>query len=449
MYISWLYSKAKRMNYNQTLHYLYQQLPMFHRIGSAAYKANLDNTLAICHMLGNPETQFKSIHVAGTNGKGSTSHMLAAVFQKAGYKTGLYTTPHLKDFRERIKINGKKISKKYLINFVDQHKQGFEKIQPSFFEWTVGLAFQFFAEKQVDIAIIEVGLGGRLDSTNVIIPELSLITNISFDHTNLLGNTLTKIAREKAGIIKPGVPVVISQSQPKVKSVFKAKAKESGSPIFFADECIKHKQQQYLPVQSKTKHEFVTQHKKYSITCDLPGTYQKYNVAGVLTALEILKEKFNLPDASIRKALKEVKKTTGLHGRWEVIHKKPRVICDTGHNADGLAQVMESIDREFNSGLVKGTLHVVFGAVNDKDIAAVFSLLKTNKYFAKAHYYFCKPAIPRAMDVALVAQEAFQNGLSGNSYSTVKKALKAAVKNADKKELVFVGGSTFVVAEVV
>jgi dihydrofolate synthase / folylpolyglutamate synthase len=437
------------MNYKQTLNYLYGQLPMFHRIGAAAYKANLDNTVAICKLLGNPENKFKSIHVAGTNGKGSSSHMLAAVFQQAGYKTGLYTSPHLKDFRERVKINGKKISKKHITNFVKKHKTSFEKIQPSFFEWTVGLAFDYFAEEKVDIAIIEVGLGGRLDSTNVITPLVSLITNISYDHTVLLGDTLSKIAVEKAGIIKPGVPVVISQTQKEIKNVFIEKAKKTKSKIYFADTDFTGEGEFYFPVKNLTSHSFMHKNKVKSILSDLPGTYQKYNIGGVLEVLEILKNKFKIKDRHIAKGLKKTKKLTGLHGRWEVLNKNPRVICDTGHNTDGIKQVIDSVNREFISGIVTGKLHVVFGAVNDKDLTEVFLLFKKDPHFSKATYYFCKPNIPRGMELPVLAKNARKYGLKGKTYSSVKKALYTAKNEAKKNDFVFVGGSTFTVAEIV
>ncbi len=438
------------MNYKQTLDYLFARLPMYQRIGAAAYKADLNNTLAICKLLHNPEKKFKSIHIAGTNGKGSTSHMLAAVFQKAGYKTGLYTSPHLKDFRERIKINGKEISKKYVTNFVDTYKSKLEKIEPSFFEWTVGLAFNYFAEEEIDIAIIEVGLGGRLDSTNVIKPLLSIITNISYDHTNLLGNTLEKIASEKAGIIKPKIPVVISETQPKIKQVFIKKAKETKSEIYFADELLIHQEEFYFPKKNTAFHLYNCDGEPMMARTDLQGTYQKHNIAGVICALAVLTNDFPMKDADMHKGLLHVKKLTGLHGRWEILNKKnPRIICDTGHNKEGIKQVIDCIDREFDSKMVKGKLHVVFGAVSDKDVAEIFRLLKTNKHFASAQYYFCKPNIPRGMEVSVLHKAALKQGLKGEVYKSVKTALKAAKMAAKSKELVFVGGSTFTVAEVV
>jgi len=442
------------MNYKQTLDYLYARLPMYQRIGAAAYKADLNNTLAICKLLKNPEAKFKSIHIAGTNGKGSTSHMLAAVLQQAGYKTGLYTSPHLKDFRERIKINGKDIPEKYITSFVEKHTTDFEKIEPSFFEWTVGLAFKYFADEKVDVAIIEVGLGGRLDSTNVIKPLASIITNISFDHTNLLGNTLQKIAKEKAGIIKPGIPVIIGQYQAKVAKVFINKAIKYKTQIRFGDGNFQHQKEVYSTKKMLNKHFYISytsdKAKPVSYEVDLPGTYQKYNIGAALTTLDTLKKDFKISERDIKKALKNVKKITGLHGRWEILNKKnPRVICDTGHNKDGIKQVIDCIDREFDSEIVKGKLHVVFGAVSDKDVSEIFSLLKTNKHFASARYYFCKPNIPRGMDTTTLSKAAIKQGLDGDVYSSVKEALKAAKKTAKSKELVFVGGSTFTVAEVV
>jgi dihydrofolate synthase / folylpolyglutamate synthase len=438
------------MSYKQTLDYLYARLPMFQRVGAAAYKANLNNTYAICKLLNNPEKKFKSIHVAGTNGKGSTSHMLAAVFQQAGYKTGLYTSPHLKDFRERIKINGKEIPKRYIVNFVEKYATNFEKIEPSFFEWTVGLAFKYFADEKVDIAIIEVGLGGRLDSTNVIKPILSLITNISYDHINLLGNTLQKIAVEKAGIIKPSVPVVISETQSNVKQVFINKAKANKSEIHFSDKLFVHQKESYLPKKGFTNHLYKNKGKQVSVLSDLPGTYQQYNIAGVLAALTILKKEFTIKDTHITKALQKVKKLTGLRGRWEIVSKKnPRVICDTGHNKEGIKQVIDCVNREFASKMVTGKLHVVFGAVNDKNVSEIFSLLRADTYFSAATYYFCKPNIPRGMDTSVLSKAAFKHGLKGKEYKSVSRALKVAKKVSKPKELIFVGGSTFTVAEIV
>ncbi len=437
------------MTYKQTLQYLYKQLPMFHRIGAAAYKADLNNTYAICKLLKNPENKFKSIHVAGTNGKGSSSHMLAAVFQQAGYKTGLYTSPHLKDFRERIKINGKPIPQKKIISFVKKHSSDFEKIKPSFFEWTVGLAFDYFANEKVDIAIIEVGLGGRLDSTNVIRPIASLITNIGYDHTALLGNTLQKIAKEKAGIIKPKTPVIISETQKEIKNVFISSATKNKSQLLFANAVYIHKNEKYLALKQQCRHTYLLKNKELSITSDLSGTYQKNNIAGVLATLQIAKQSFTLTDKNILKGLKKVKKLTGLHGRWELINKKPHVFCDTGHNAEGIKEVIKCVSREYDFKTVKGKLHVVFGAVNDKDLSSIFSQFKKDKHFAKAIYYFCKPNIPRGMEEEILVKTAAKYKLKGEKYSSVAKALSAAKRAAKSHKLVFVGGSTFTVAEVV
>lgn len=436
------------MNYQQTLDYLYSQLPMFQRIGSAAYKDNLDNTIAICKLLGNPENKFKSIHVAGTNGKGSTSHLLASILQSAGYKTGLYTSPHLKDFRERIKINGEMIPQHYVVGFVSKYKTDFEEIKPSFFEMTVGLAFDYFVKEQVDIAIIEVGLGGRLDSTNVINPELSLITNISFDHTALLGNTLEKIAREKAGIIKSGVPAIIGETQGETKNVFINKAKEENGPLIFADQRYKAVNVEHHIVNErlmlgmdivKTINNIETI--AYSdLKCELTGFYQQKNIPAVLYASELLATKgFDISEDHIREGIKNVVKNTGLLGRWQVLSTQPLVIADTGHNEAGIKEVLNNINKTPHK-----KLHFVLGVVNDKDITTILSLLPKN-----ARYYFCKSSIPRALSAEELAKQAATAGLKGEICGTVENALNTAKKNAQLNDLVFVGGSTFTVAEVV
>jgi dihydrofolate synthase/folylpolyglutamate synthase len=431
------------MNYQQTLDYMYTQLPMFQRIGSAAYKANLDNTIAICSLLQNPQDKFKSIHIAGTNGKGSTSHLLASILQSAGLKVGLYTSPHLKDFRERIKINGELIPEQYIIDFVEVYKIDFEKIQPSFFEMTVGLAFDYFATQQVDIAVIEVGLGGRLDSTNVITPELSIITNISFDHTNLLGNTLQKIAEEKAGIIKKEIPVVIGETQVESKSVFIQKAKEQNAPIIFADENFKsknvfHKSGHTLKLFIDIEKDGVLTYE--DLESELLGLYQQKNIITVLTAVEVLNQKgFNLSEKIIREGIKKVITQTGLLGRWQILSTHPLVIADTGHNEAGIKEVLNQLK---NSSYEH--LHFVLGMVNDKDISAILNLLPK-----AATYYFCKANIPRALDADELSTQARNFGLNGSVYSSVANALDAAKVNAKSNDLVFVGGSTFTVAEVV
>lgn len=426
------------MNYTETLDYLYSQLPMFQRIGSAAYKANLDNTIAICKLLDNPENKFRSIHIAGTNGKGSTSHLLASVLQSAGLKVGLYTSPHLKDFRERIKINAEFISEQYIVDFVKKHKSDFENIQPSFFEMTVGLAFDYFADQKVDIAVIEVGLGGRLDSTNVITPELSVITNISYDHTVLLGDTLEKIAIEKAGIIKKGIPVVIGESQTEVKSVFNERADQLSSPIVFADEKYKA-----LNVHHSAGAKLFLNMdigKYTNLQSELLGIYQQKNICTVLSAIDVLNSHgFNLSEAAIRDGIKNVITQTGLLGRWQIISKQPLVIADTGHNEAGIKEVLNQIKQTPHD-----QLHFVLGMVNDKDISKILQLLPKN-----AAYYFCKAQIPRALNAEELAAQAVTAGLKGDTYSSVAEALIAAKKNAKPHDLVFVGGSTFTVAEVV
>ena len=427
------------MTYQQTLDYLFTKLPMYQRVGAAAYKADLNNTIAICKALGNPEKKIKCVHVAGTNGKGSSSHMLAAVLQQAGYKTGLYTSPHLVDFRERIKINGKEIPKTEVVKFVEEYKTTFENTEPSFFEWTVGLAFDYFAKQEVDVAVIEVGLGGRLDSTNVINPVACLITNIGLDHTNLLGNTLPLIAEQKAGIIKSRVTVTISQTQLEVISVFNNKAKELKAPIEFADKS-------YKVVSQKHENNFLVielLHKKTNIKqtyqLDLQGSYQIKNVMGVLNTIDILKEEgFLIEEEVIRKALSQVQKLTGLKGRWHIIQNKPIVIADTGHNQDGIKEVLENLKR-----YTYKKLHFVLGVVNDKDISAILKMLPKD-----AIYYFCKASIPRALDEKELSVQAKKVGLIGKTFKTVPEALTAAKKQAKLSDLIFIGGSTFTVADI-
>ncbi len=426
------------MTYKQTLDYLFTKLPMYQRVGAAAYKANLDNTLAICAKLGNPEKKLKCIHIAGTNGKGSSSHMLAAILQQAGYKTGLYTSPHLTDFRERIKVNGKMIAQADVVKFVEKYKEAFEEIEPSFFEWTVGLAFDHFVKEEVDIAVIEVGLGGRLDSTNVINPVACLITNIGLDHMNLLGDSLQKIATEKAGIIKSRVPVVISQTQLEVISVFNASAKELKAPIEFADKNYKVLSHAYsgnvlaATVLNKRLNQQVT----YEL--DLQGSYQLKNLPGVLNMVDVLRSKgFMIEDKEVTHALRQVQKITGLRGRWQLISEKPLVIADTGHNEDGIREVLANLSR-----YTFRNLHIVLGMVNDKDVSKILKLLPKD-----ALYYFCKASIPRAMDEHELAELAKKAGLKGNVFGTVADALASAKKRATTKDLIFVGGSTFTVAD--
>ncbi|TWR29351.1 bifunctional folylpolyglutamate synthase/dihydrofolate synthase [Mucilaginibacter pallidiroseus] len=427
------------MNYQDTLQYLYTQLPMFTRDGASAFKKNLTNTIALCDILGQPQNRFKSIHVGGTNGKGSTSHMLAAILQTAGCKTGLYTSPHLKDFRERIRINGQMISEETVIDFVAKHQPDFAAIQPSFFEMTVALAFDVFATEQVDIAVIEVGLGGRLDSTNIINPLLSVITNIGWDHMNMLGNTLQLIAGEKAGIIKSYTPVVIGEFQQEVADIFADKALLENAPIRFASEAW-HIVNADIDVNGLLNIAISGIENDYNLQLDLTGTYQQKNLKTVLTAVdELRKQGFDISDEHIATALKQVKLLTGLHGRWEILSRQPLTICDTGHNPEGIREVLKNI-----ASVQYERLHFVIGMVNDKDISKVLAMLPAN-----ATYYFCKPDIPRGLDAENLREQAAAFGFTGQAYPSVTSALKAAQAKAGKHDLVFVGGSTFVVAEVV
>ncbi len=426
------------MTYQQTLEYLYAKLPMFTRVGAIAYKADLGNTILFCNHLKNPEKKFKSIHVAGTNGKGSTSHMLAAIFQKAGYKTGLYTSPHLKDFRERIKINGEMISEKEVVTFVAENQTLIEEISPSFFEATVALAFNHFAKHKVDIAIIEVGLGGRLDSTNIILPEVSVITNISYDHMNILGNTLQEIAGEKAGIIKQRIPVVIGQLQEEVVSVFIAKADEQKAPIYFASEEWEISESEIIE-QTRVVN-LSHQQQNISLTLDLTGSYQLKNIKTVLSTIAQIRLKgFEISDKDVESALSQVKNLTGLMGRWQILNETPLIICDTGHNEGGIIEVLENIDATPHQNLL-----MVIGMVKDKEISKILNLLPKN-----ATYYFCAPDMPRAKPAEELRDEALTFGLKGEAFASIKSALIAAKYDAGTQDLIFIGGSNFVVAEVV
>ncbi|MFI1773209.1 bifunctional folylpolyglutamate synthase/dihydrofolate synthase [Thalassobellus citreus] len=405
------------MTYQDTLNWLFSQLPMYQRQGKSAYKVDLSNTVLLINHLKNPHKNFKSIHVAGTNGKGSTSHMLASVMQEAGYKVGLYTSPHLKDFRERIKINGEEISKQFVIGFIKRNKAFFEANQLSFFEMTVGMAFDYFSKQKVDIAIVEVGLGGRLDSTNIITPEVSVITNIGLDHTQFLGNTLEAIAFEKGGIIKPSVPVVIGETQKETKTVFKDLAKTNNAEIVFADKNISE-----------------------VYKSDLIGSYQAKNIKTVIQTVKKLQEKgCDISQKHLETGLLQVVKNTGLLGRWQVLNNAPKVVCDTGHNREGLIHVMNQLSKETFE-----TLHIVFGVVNDKDLTSIIDLLPK-----KAIYYFCKPNIFRGLDANELKTVLNGFGLKGKAYNSVNEAYKMALKNAKINDFVFVGGSTFVVAEII
>ncbi len=427
------------MNYQETLAFLYAQLPMFHRIGAQAYKPSLDNTIALCETLGNPQHQFKSIHIAGTNGKGSSSHYLASVLQSSGYKTGLYTSPHLKDFRERIRINGEMILEQRVVEFVEQHKETIDRIKPSFFELCVAMAFKYFADEKVDIAVIEVGMGGRLDSTNVIMPELSLITNISYDHTQFLGDTLPKIAREKAGIIKPNKKIIISEYQQECAFVFEEVAKEVNADIVFANNRYRIKKETPNDLSVANFTVYKDGHETYKLESSLTGTYQEKNLAGVLCVVDELKLLgYHISEQQLLHGIKHVKMQTGLRGRWDCLQTNPLVIADTGHNEDGIKEVLKQLQSYHYN-----TLHWVWGMVNDKDPAKVFPLLPKS-----ATYYFCKPNIPRGLDAEECALLAKPYHLKGKSYESVKIALEQALANAGKDDLILVGGSTFVVAEV-
>ena len=435
------------MSYQDTIDYLYSRLPLFSRIGPAAIKADLHNTIAICDFLGNPQNKFKTIHIAGTNGKGSTSHMLASILQEAGYKTGLYTSPHLYDFRERIKVNGIMCSEKFVTSFTNKMKPFIEKVEPSFFEITVGMAFEYFADENVDIAIIETGLGGRLDSTNIINPILSIISNIGMDHMALLGNTLPEIAYEKAGIIKQATPVVISEVIPETKNIFEQKANSLNAPIYYAEEYIQFKSFQNNWQTSLFEFNQPLIHlldaplfpKSFTVECDLPGKYQYKNLKGVLVAMQILATMgWQISASKILKGLLHVGKNTGLMGRWECIQTTPRIILDVAHNEHGIKALLEQLE-----SLHYAQLHIVTGMVKDKDVNAVLNLLPK-----KAKYYFTQSHIPRALPVSELASKGNTFDLNGSQFENVNIALQAANKNATANDLILVIGSVFLVAEV-
>ncbi len=425
-------------SYQQTIDFLFEQLPMFSKQGASAIKKDLTNTYALCTTLGEPQEKFKSIHIAGTNGKGSTSHMLAAVFQEAGYKVGLYTSPHLVDFRERIRINGRLISKDWVVNFVERNKIAIGRIQPSFFEITVAMAFTAFAEEQVDIAIIETGLGGRLDSTNVITPVLSVITNISYDHVDILGNTLEAIANEKAGIIKQGVPVVIGQQQPEIEGVFFENAVHKQSTVFYADalwDLVKTGKD--INVQ-KYKAVHRAKREMYDLQCDLTGHYQYHNIKTVLAAIDVLANMgFSLPLSVALNALSKVKKLTGLKGRWDILQQRPLIIGDVAHNEAGIKEVLSQL-----SGISAKQKHIVLGFVKDKDVAKALAL------FSKEYiYYFCAADIPRALPVEDLQEKAGEFGLQGTSYSSVANAVQSAKDKMQSDDVMLITGSFFILGE--
>ena len=405
------------MKYSETTQWLFSQLPRYQNVGKSAYKADLGQTLKLAKQLNHPEQKFKSIHVGGTNGKGSTAHMLASILQEAGYKVGLYTSPHLKDYRERIRINGDLISKDFVVDFVSSHKTFFETNALSFFEMSVGMAFAYFAQEQVDIAVVEVGLGGRLDSTNILNPEVSVITNIGLDHTQFLGTTLEAIAGEKAGIIKSNTPIVIGETQSETEAIFRTKAAKVQAPIYFADQLVE--------VRYPTS---------------LKGDYQRHNARTVLQAIEVLNSAaFTIPIEAVQHGLLKVIENTGLRGRWEVLGSFPTIICDTAHNREGLRLVFKQLQSEKFQ-----RLHVVLGMVNDKDVLSLLELFPK-----QAQYYFCSPNVPRGLEASQLAQIFTEHGFEGSLHTSVKDALKAAKQNASKEDMIYIGGSTFVVAEII
>ena len=402
--------------YEEYTEYLFSQVPMFQNVGSDAYKEGLENTHILDEHFGHPHTKFHTIHIAGTNGKGSCSHTIASILQEAGYKVGLFTSPHLTDFRERIRVNGEMISKQYVMDFVDNERQFFEPLHPTFFELTTAMAFKYFAEQKVDVAVVEVGLGGRLDCTNIITPDISIITNISFDHVQYLGDTLAKIAGEKAGIIKPGVPVIIGETQPETAPVFTQKAQEQQTKIYFADKYQPDRTYQY----------------------ELKGLYQSKNMRTVLCAIsKLTQQSYHISSEQLQNGLLHVTHNTGLRGRWQIVHHSPTVICDTGHNVGGITYTAQQLQEQECK-----TLRIVFGMVSDKDVNSVLELMPKN-----AIYYFCQASVKRAMPHQQLKKLARQHGLHGNSYKTVENAYKKAQSQANPQDCIFVGGSTFVVAD--
>lgn len=428
------------MTYQEAVEYLFDQLPMYQRTGASAYKNNLDNTLKLDAWFDHPHTRFKTIHVAGTNGKGSVSHMLASVLQEAGYKTGLYTSPHLRDFRERIRVNGLMISEDEVVRFVTQNRTIIDDVSPSFFEMTVAMAFNHFANEKVDVAVIEVGLGGRLDSTNIITPELSIITNIGMDHMSLLGNTLESIASEKAGIIKSGIPVVIGRTQEEIHHVYLQKTEACSTTMRYADEAYKAVQK-----QMSTSTQTVDIHSKAhgtisALKLPLPGNYQLENIQTVVAATsQLIQSGFNINEQHLRLGVENVIVNTGLEGRWQILSHAPLTICDTGHNEDGIRSIVAQLEQ-----MKYEQLHMVIGVVSDKDVDSMLQLLPKN-----AAYYFTRANIPRSLDAEELKIKALKAGLQGNSYPNVPSAMNAAKKNAKVNDLIFIGGSTFVVADAI
>ncbi len=428
------------MNYDQAIDYIFSHLPMFTRIGAAAYKADLSRTIALCEATGNPYHFFKSIHVGGTNGKGSVSSFLASVFMEHGYKTGLFTSPHLRDFRERIKVNGQMISHAFVADFITRYRPLFDQLEPSFFEMSFALAAEYFKECRVDLAIIEVGMGGRLDSTNVITPEISVITNIGNDHKQFLGDTLPHIAFEKAGIIKPGIPALVGEHQPETDCVFSEQSALRGAPLYFAEDlfAVEDCRDDGLFLELLCQNQASGQRLK--VKSQLRGIYQQKNIITTLGALEVLKGRgFDLNEKKMMEGFSRVVENTGLLGRWQVLRKQPLVVADIAHNEPGIRILMEQVKKQSYH-----RLHIVLGMVADKDSAHVMPLLP-----ADAVYYFCRPNIPRGKDSSLLAEEAGQYGLEGQIYSSVQEAMQAALLKAQPNDMVLISGSAFVVAEVV
>jgi dihydrofolate synthase / folylpolyglutamate synthase len=427
------------MNYKETLEFLYSQLPAYHRIGKAAYKNDLHNTIALDEYLGRPHLLYPTIHVAGTNGKGSASHMIASVLMEAGLKTGLYTSPHLKDFRERIRVNHSMIPKSVITEFISTHSHFIESLKPSFFEMTVALAFDYFADAGVDIAVIETGLGGRLDSTNIITPVLSIITNIGHDHMDLLGDTFEKVAAEKAGIIKKEIPVIIGETNDKTKDVFLNKALETGSEIFFADHHYSCDLDDLDCIAGKRKYVIsdILSGKSFKGETPLGGDYQKKNLQTVFQAFSILHRIIEFDDTTIREGIRKVVTNTGLMGRWQIKGRDPLIICDTGHNREGIEYVVSQLNK------TAGTKqHLVLGFVSDKDLSSILPLFP-----ADAVYYFTKASVPRALDEKILMAEALRWNLKGSCYPDVASAISAARSNASETDMIFIGGSTFIVAD--
>ena len=422
------------MNYQETIAYLYNSAPLFQQVGKAAYKEGLENTFALDDYFSHPHTRFHTIHVAGTNGKGSCSHTLAAILQAAGYRTGLYTSPHLVDFRERIRVDGQPVEEEYVVDFVEKHRGFFEPLHPSFFELTTAMAFDYFARRKVDVAVIEVGLGGRLDCTNIIRPDLCLITNISFDHTQFLGDTLAKIASEKAGIIKKGIPVVIGETTPETRPVFEEKARETGAPIFFAED-----ERLLEEVRHAEDGSYLYQTRYYkNLKGELGGFCQEKNTNTLLSALRVLmKSSYHIGDTDVRKGFSQVCELTGLMGRWQKLSERPAVVCDTGHNVGGIRYIVEQLKCQKYS-----TLRIVMGMVNDKDISGVLAMLPK-----EARYYFTQASVKRALPAEKVKELAEGYGLEGNVYPDVKTAYGAALSQSAPDDFIFVGGSSFIVAD--